>query len=927
MLALMAIYMFSCSGDPNTLSVSSSPDSLEAYQVSDVLNADRDGDSSADEGAGRSDVIIGSDTGADAEFDTPEGRNDAHADASDINSDVEPSSCGDGIIQAGDEACDHGISNGDYGACSLDCTGLGPHCGDGILQVEFEVCDEGPLNGQKGACRSDCAGYWVPLPPKDFVEPIPASSGLDCNEGDLLGKYLRYRRRLFGDGTPDYPGFVTGGIGPGHVLPAANRRPTVGCSNYWALVECPKSDFLDAHGMYKWGDGTAWLGHFVLALALEHSMYTTLGWDTSSTEQWLSKAFDAYERLDAGAEAYFGAEPALDGFFLRDDVPSGFEKDASGNYRFPRDDNELAGYECTLGDVSCEEPALDGGAFTSQDQVIHSVPGLATAAYLLPDSVEVGGVSLKSRAQLQLHRMVAHLRTNNWSVMAPNGESPPGKWGGNAIGFSNHLAKSANAVVGSTYGITDYRNASSIAAGEAAWVGLQAIWETTHFYNRTMALGLAAVTNDWDVDKMTRLAFEDQKEVFALLHVIFNQLNPSDDMSRWWIESWLSSAPCSGPCRDTAGCPNAPGWQTESRTFTPNDGLGSQHHVVFEGNGLDYMALFAAYVVWRGGVPGGEFVPAPSTCGDGALQAFAIAAPPDGTLWSPTDVCASVDLQQDYCGRPFSEWIQDAYDGRVTIFTNGAQWTCAVGQPCVLASNGATNTLGDDLIIGSQTDDELSGGGGNDCLVGLGGDDTLQGGQGLDRLEGGPGNDQLFGESQGWELSGEPDVLFGGDGDDLLDGGPGKDLLVGESGADTLDGGVGDDQLDGGAGNVILIGSFGDDSLVGGPGEDALDGGSDEDQLWGGPDKDKLDGGGGNDFLSGDEGPDFLRGGNGDDKLFGGDGVDHICGGGGSDIIWAGWDGDACYGGSSFLTSDDVNGCIAEPLSSSDCNSSAYDAW
>lgn len=68
--------------------------------------------------------------------------------------------CGDGLLWAGHEECDHGVNNNDnsYGACTESCT-YGARCGDGVLQPEHEECDasarpvEGAAECDPAACR------------------------------------------------------------------------------------------------------------------------------------------------------------------------------------------------------------------------------------------------------------------------------------------------------------------------------------------------------------------------------------------------------------------------------------------------------------------------------------------------------------------------------------------------------------------------------------------------------------------------------------------------------------------------------------------------------------------------------------------------------------------------------------------------------
>ena len=875
--------------------------------------------------------------------------------------------CGDGVRDVGHEVCDHGANNGAYGFCKADCSGLGPRCGDGNVDAPDELCDDGedPLtgNGTPGACEADCQGApspWMEAPDAAAVD----TTGLTCDEGDLLAKYFRYRRRLRGDGTAAYPGFVVIGEGPGRSMPAGHRSPGVDCHGYWGFSDaCKPEDDPNAKGLYKWGDATIWLGDYIAMLGLEHALFVDLGLPTDVTDSDLALALKALDRLDLRADTYFdGATPALDGFFLRDDVPSDLITQDDGSYRFPRDPatDGVQGYECAAGDLlsSCDQPSVEDGSFTSEDQSIGLLFGLGVVAALVPAGTVVDGVDLRYDARAKVHRLVMALRDHTWRVTAPDGTHPPDKWGGNAIGFSNQIAKAANAICGDEFGVSDYRDTLSKTAGQAAWNGIQAIWETTHAFNRTMALRLAAMTSDWDPAKMPKKSMSDGKDYFALVYALVQGVPLAEPFSAWRVEALLRSAPCGGPCWETAGCEDVPGWRGETRTIAPRNRMGSQHQRRAGFNGLDYMALFAAWHLyqdhpWQVAAPPAQ----PAQGCEAVLSLDDLLATgggvTDGTTWDPTSPCAAADLQRTFCGRPFGAWVDDAAHGRASIYAAGARWECVPGGACTLHPDPNGSTGGDDLddlMLGTPGADDLSGGDGNDCLVGLGGDDELRGNQGYDTLVGGPGNDSLYGENSGIVADGEGDILIGGPGADLLRGGPGKDELYGDEkaadgvsgpggppgGDDDLDGGSGDDFLVGGPGDDTLDGYGGDDFLEGDEGDDALVGDTGDDQLYGGPGRDKLDGEGGADYCDGGLGPDFIRGGTGDDSLVSGDSwgppqqLDHdrLCGNGGDDTLWGGWDGDECLGGGWLLGgTDTVNGCDDETAAEGDCDNGAYKDW
>jgi hypothetical protein len=841
--------------------------------------------------------------------------------------------CGDGRRDK-QEACDDGWSNGIYGFCAIGCAGPGPRCGDGRIDSDRELCGDGEANGRPGRCNTTCSATVNGF----IIQPdgLPRPTGDSCREDDLLAKYMVYRKRLRGDGTARNPGFVVIGEGEGRSMPASRREPGTNCAGHWKFGACPRPDLGDAGGVYNWGDGTVWHGEYLAVLALEYAMFTRLGWPADETLADLRLALLALDRVDERAETYYAdVPPARDGFFVRDDVPVDLHLLPGGGYRFPRNDG-YAGYECVSGDLLCDPPDIDDGSFTSQDQTIALMYGLALVNKLVPEGVVVNGLSPAPDAREKVHRLVWFLRRNGWKVKDPEGGVPPDRWGGNAIGFSDAMARVANIVVGDEHGVDDYRNFASRTLGEVSWSGLQAIWESTHAYNRSHALKLAAANNVWDARKLANMSMSDGKDHYVLVWSLLHDRPVDAPFSDWRIESLLRSAPCGGPCRGF-GCANeAPGWMGESRTVNPEDRMGSKHYEG-EGNGLDYMLVYAAYFLHRNGLFTVARPETPSACRDfRGVERIAFEGAIDGETWDPNGACARwADLGREYCGRPFGAWLDDASQGKVAIFAGGARWTCVGGGVCTLARTSEQNTSGDDLILGTAGTDTLRGEAGNDCLVGFAGADVLRGGQGYDTLDGGDGDDALYGENSGVVVDGEGDILLGGRGNDQLFGGPGKDEIHGGDGDDRLEGGAGDDWLLGGPGSDRLFGEGGEDTLLGQGGDDWLDGGWGDDQCWGGDGRDRLDGDLGADFLHGGYGPDFIRGGDGRDRLFSGDdwetnqlAVDRLCGNGGDDEIWGGWDGDACLGGGWFLGGTDVlNGCDDDTATTDACDKGAWENW
>jgi Ca2+-binding RTX toxin-like protein len=826
--------------------------------------------------------------------------------------------------------CDDNAAND----CTEDCNGVlgGPARADACGTCDTDTtndCDPSPA-------------LWTPRPVVDELE----TAGITCDPSDWTQKYMRYRRRLRGDGTAAYPGFVSIGSAPGQSLPAGSRMLTANCVTDWQVDACDYEEELDLHGMYKWGDGTIWLGEYLEVLASEWAVFTDMGLDTTETEADLLSALRAFDRLDDGAETSLGYTAERNGFYLRDDVPASFAFLRGGQPRFPRSDtdpegNQLIGYECIGSDVACDPPRLEDGNFTSQDQTVALVHGMAMVHALIPDSLIVDEVPIRHTAREMVDRMVWHLGQDNWKALDPAGNVPPPAWGGDLVGFSYTLAEAAKRICGDDFrdfgSFEGYQTLRSQTIGQAAWEGLPAIWEATFHFNRNMGMRAAAYTGDWEPEEAAQRAVHGNQDYFALTYAIINDVPLPEPFSPWRLEALLDSAPCSGPCSGYDHCEDAPGWRGDSVNTSPDNRAGNHHHPKAEFNGLDYMALHNLYYLYRKGDFGRRIESEePEHCAHFRSIEQLRNDSPEGHVYDTTDLCVAMDAEERFCGRSFADWLTAAERGEAAIVTGGKRWDCASDGKCTI-----TNLLGgvttrdpeDELFLGSDGDDVLSGGSGNDCLYGFDGKDTLSGGPGLDTIHGGPGDDTIHGEAEALLQSGEADTLWGEEGNDFIAGGPGKDSVYGGPGDDQLTGGNGDDVMEGGPGNDYLSASLGDDYLSGGPGNDHMLGGAGDDALMGDDGNDRMNGQGGNDAMHGMLGRDFLLGGDGDDIMISGDGdgaADRSCGGDGKDTIWGGWQGDECRGhdkdANSTSDGDQVH-CSNPNISREQCSQSAFDAW
>jgi fibro-slime domain-containing protein len=106
--------------------------------------------------------------------------------------------CGDGIV-AGSEECDLGTAEntGGYAGCNADCT-RGPACGDGVIQAPNEACDDGTnvtpyVKGTESGCAPGCvaSGFCgdgtVDSLFGEECDPANPSPGSSCSSDCRLG--------------------------------------------------------------------------------------------------------------------------------------------------------------------------------------------------------------------------------------------------------------------------------------------------------------------------------------------------------------------------------------------------------------------------------------------------------------------------------------------------------------------------------------------------------------------------------------------------------------------------------------------------------------------------------------------------------------------------------------------------------------------
>jgi uncharacterized protein (TIGR03382 family) len=443
------------------------------------------------------------------------------------------------------------------------------------------------MNGAMTALRSSVAVVAAAL-----VVHGAGSSRADTTDQDLA-KYQRLRQRLVDQ-------FVSVGTSPGQSEPAPERT--------------------DSAGLMKWGDGTIALGFYLGVLASEHHMLahpeTFPGADGGDptrldrTREELYDALAAVDRLDDRANAAFPSPctttPALDGFFLRDDVPADFY-------------THFAGITTIQSDFI--DPTLTNKE-ESQDQLYHLQHGLALVVALVPDTVVVHGQALRGWAIAEATRITQHFATGDWMIRNPACGNRTVARGGNAIGYS----------YGETLAAAYVTDGGFAPTTSSVW---QSVWgtldqATNPAYNDVdnlhMALAIMAVGDGYGTNTaqvIATLADTQDWPLYPLLHRVLHPTNagfcataPSVNAR---ARAMLDELPADGEPACPGATPAPYGFTTHNRFIRGRDQayVGPPGCVGIRYHGLDYMLLHNLYAIatpgtWRGSPSADPCAPVPA---------------------------------------------------------------------------------------------------------------------------------------------------------------------------------------------------------------------------------------------------------------------------------------------------------------------------
>ena len=231
-----------------------------------------------------------------------------------------------------------------------------------------------------------------------------------ANSEERLMKYWKYRQRLI-----DH--FILE-IGPdwGCSLPISERV---------IFLNSPNSNYA------KWGDSPVHLSKYIGVLSTEYELLYNEGYPTDQTLRELFYALFAINRLDLHGEILYNGLPALNGFFVRDDISNAH---INTNYTINRINTGLPSWRQVhsfSSDWMASDPTDDE---MSQDQVIWLLMACALVQKYIPNGIiyyengipvpfQDGNYDVRMEAMKIADRMLLWLKNtdlNGWKWIIKN---------------------------------------------------------------------------------------------------------------------------------------------------------------------------------------------------------------------------------------------------------------------------------------------------------------------------------------------------------------------------------------------------------------------------------------------------------------------------------------------------------------------------
>lgn len=148
------------------------------------------------------------------------------------------------------------------------------------------------------------------------------------------------------------------------------------------------------------GDQTVYMGQALLVFSTEMALTRSMRGDPSESGRLIARTLDAIDELDLKAESLFGAEPSLNGFFVRDDIDGPQDPRLQG--RFAEVDSDW------------QEP---GDASPSGDQIFGLMYGLLGVVRFSGDE------HLIEHAKQISNRLYRYAADSRFILKMPDGEA------------------------------------------------------------------------------------------------------------------------------------------------------------------------------------------------------------------------------------------------------------------------------------------------------------------------------------------------------------------------------------------------------------------------------------------------------------------------------------------------------------------------